>query len=202
VPVVRALAPLVRVSIDTRHRAVAEAALEAGATLLNDVSSRLAPVAAQAGAGLVVMHMQGTPKDMQLAPRYGDVVREVHTMLQGGAARAHDLGIEEVYVDPGIGFGKTLEHNLALLRALPALVERGERVLVGTSRKHFLGVLSAREGAPPLPPGERLEASVASAVWAMCCGAAIVRVHDVKATVDAARLVGERVLAHDSAGVA
>jgi len=189
-PVVAALAGRVRVSIDTRHEAVASAAVDAGATLVNDVSASLAPLAAAAGVGLVLMHMRGTPADMQDHPVYGDVVGEVHTFLAERAAAARDLGVTECYVDPGLGFGKTLEHNVALLRALPRLAAQGSPVLVGTSRKAFLGALSAPPGGRALPPAERFEASLASAVWAMCCGAAIVRVHDVKATADAARLVG------------
>ena len=191
-PVVEALAPSVRVSIDTRHELVASEALAAGATLLNDVSATLAPVAADAGVGLVVMHMQGTPKDMQRNPHYDDVVAEVHSMLRREAGRAHEMGIEEVYVDPGIGFGKSLEHNLALLRALPELVASGEPVLLGTSRKRFLGALAAGPGGGVLPPEERFEASLATAVWGMCCGVAIVRVHDVRQTRDAVRLVSGR----------
>jgi dihydropteroate synthase len=190
-PVVAALSGEVRVSIDTRHAEVAAAALDVGATLVNDVSATLATVAASRHAGLVVMHMQNTPADMQVNPHYEAVVDEVHAFLAQRAASARALGVEELYVDPGIGFGKTLEHNVALLKALPDLVRGGDPVLVGTSRKRFLGVLSAAAGEAPLPVGERLEASLATAVWAMCCGVAIVRCHDVKATADAARLVGE-----------
>lgn len=190
-PVIEALAPHVRVSIDTTKRAVAEAALERGATLLNDESCQLAAVAAAAGAGLVVMHMRGTPCDMQLDPRYDDVVDEVHAALAVAARAAHDAGVGEVYVDPGIGFGKTAGHNLALLRALPELVALGEPVLVGTSRKSFIGRLLARPGGPPLPPEERLEGSLATAVWAAAAGAAMVRVHDVAPTAQAVRVVGE-----------
>ncbi|HLI15204.1 MAG TPA: dihydropteroate synthase [Acidimicrobiales bacterium] len=189
-PVVAALAKLARVSIDTMKPSVAAAAVDAGATLVNDVSASLASVAAAAGVGLVVMHMQGTPKTMQDDPRYEDVVREVHGALRAGAAAARAAGVEEVYVDPGIGFGKTLEHNLALLGALPELVAAGEPVLVGTSRKSFIGRVLAPPGAAPLPPAERFEGSLASAVWAMAAGVAMVRVHDVAPTVHAARLVG------------
>lgn len=189
-PVVGALAPIVRVSIDTMKPAVATAACRRGATLVNDVANRSAGAAAQAGAGFVVVHMRGTPKDMQLDPRYDDVVAEVFEALESGAAAARQLGVTEVYVDPGIGFGKTVEHNLQLLRNLPELVARGVPVLVGTSRKSFLGRLAAPPGAEPLPPADRFEGSLATAVWAMAAGAAIVRVHDVAATVQAARLVG------------
>jgi dihydropteroate synthase len=199
-PVVAALAPEVRVSIDTMKPEVAMAAVEEGATLVNDVACCLADVAAATGAGLVVMHMRGTPKDMQRDPRYDDVVREVFDSLTRAATAAHAAGVGELYVDPGIGFGKTAEHNLALLQAVPELVALGEPVLIGTSRKSFLGRLLAPAGAPPLPPEERFEASLATAIWAMAAGAAIVRVHDVKATAQAARLVGEVVRSAAPAG--
>jgi dihydropteroate synthase len=191
VPVVEALAPEVRVSIDTVKPAVAEAAVAAGATLVNDVSATLAPVAAELGAGYVVMHRQGTPATMQLDPRYRDVVREVAEFLAQGANEANELGIDEVWIDPGIGFGKTLEHNLSLLRHVDELVALGFPVLVGTSRKGFLGVLLGRsDGRDELVPADdRLEASLATATWAMACGARMVRVHDVRPTVQAAKVV-------------
>ncbi len=188
-PVVEALSARVRVSIDTRKPAVAEAAIARGATLVNDVSMRLASCAAAGGAGLVVMHMRGTPADMQDDPRYSDVVAEVHSCLGAGALAARRAGVEEIYVDPGIGFGKTLEHNLALLRSLPELVAEGTPVLLGASRKSFLGRLAAPLGSPPRPPSERLEGSLAVAVWAAACGVSMLRVHDVAATVQALALV-------------
>jgi dihydropteroate synthase len=197
VPVVEALAGEVRVSVDTVKASVAHAALRAGASLLNDVSASLAAVAAEHGAGFVAMHCKGTPVDMQIDPRYDDVVGEVSAFLDRHAALARALGVTEIYIDPGIGFGKSVRHNLQLLAALPELVATGVPVLVGTSRKGFIGHLGAggspdgRVGdVPPLGPGERLEGSLASAVWAMACGAAVVRVHDVAATVQAARLFG------------
>ena len=182
-PVVEALAPHVRVSIDTRKAEVAEAALAAGATLVNDVSATLAPVAAAAGPGVgwVAMHMQGDPRTMQDDPTYGDVVAEVRDFLLDRAATA---GVAEVWIDPGIGFGKTLEHNLALLASLDRLVATGYPVVVGTSRKGFLGRLTGGAGAD-----DRLEASVATAAWALAQGAAMVRVHDVRPTVAAVRLL-------------
>lgn len=193
-PVVEALAPVVRVSIDTAKPEVARAAVAAGATLVNDVSGRCAEVAAAAGVGLVVMHMRGTPKTMRDRATYRDVVAEVRSFLAEGAARARELGVREVYVDPGIGFAKTAEHDLALLHALPELVADGAPVLVGASRKSFLGRVSAREGEAAPGPGDRLEASLAVATWALAAGAAVVRVHDVAATVQAARLAGSEPL--------
>ena len=198
VPVIEALAGEVRVSIDTAKSSVAHAALAAGATLLNDVSSSLAAVAAEHGAGFVAMHCKGTPADMQLDPRYDDVVGEVRQFLERCVTNARAAGVTEVYIDPGIGFGKSVRHNLQLLAALPELVATGVPVLVGTSRKSFIGHLGAggspdgRVGeVPPLGAHDRLDGSLASAVWAMACGAAVVRVHDVAATVQAARLFGE-----------
>ena len=198
VPVIEALAGEVRVSIDTAKASVAHAALAAGATLLNDVSSSLAAVAAEHGAGFVAMHCKGTPADMQLDPRYDDVVGEVRQFLERCVTNARAAGVTEVYIDPGIGFGKSVRHNLQLLAALPELVATGASVLVGTSRKSFIGHLGAggspdgRVGeVPPLGAHDRLDGSLASAVWAMACGAAVVRVHDVAATVQAARLFGE-----------
>ncbi len=190
-PVVGALARLGRVSIDTMKPEVAEAACRAGATLVNDVAGLCVEVAAGAGAGIVIMHMQGQPATMQRDPHYDDVVSEVIAALDFGAKRARSAGIREVYVDPGIGFGKTVEHNLQLLAALPELVGRGEPVLVGASRKSFLGRVITGPGEPPRPIDERREGSLATAVWAMACGCAVVRAHDVKETAQAARLVGD-----------
>jgi len=189
-PVVEALAPLVRVSVDTRHASVAEAAIEAGATLVNDVSASLWEVAAAAGVGWVALHMQGDPRTMQADPRYGDVVAEVRAFLLERADQAVAAGVSEVWIDPGIGFGKTTEHNLALLNRLEAIADAGFPVLVGTSRKGFLGKLTG--GAPA---DDRLEASLTTAVVAAAKGAAMVRVHDVRFTVDAMRIVGEEVAA-------
>ena len=188
VPVIAALAPQVRVSVDTRKAVVAEAAIGAGATLVNDVSATLWPVAAAAGVGWVAMHMRGTPETMQREAHYDDVVGEVRAFLIARAAEAREAGVDEVWIDPGIGFGKTRAHNLALLRGLGTLAAIGEPLLVGTSRKSFLGELAG--GAPA---DDRLEGSLATAVWSMTQGAAMVRVHDVAPTVQAARLLGEDV---------
>ena len=193
VPVVRALAEVLqantRLSVDTRKRSVAEAAIQAGATIVNDVSASLWPVAAEGGVGWVAMHMKGEPADMMSRAHYGDVVGEVGSYLVERAERAAAGGVKEIWVDPGIGFAKTTSHNLALLARLGDLVATGWPVAVGISRKRFTGaVASGTEGAP-VPAEERLEASLAGAVWAMACGASMVRVHDVKPTADAARLV-------------
>jgi dihydropteroate synthase len=188
--VVEALAPEVRVSIDTTKPEVAEAAVAAGATLVNDVSALLWPVAARHGVGWVAMHRKGTPSDMQHAPSYADVVGEVREFLVDRASLARSAGVEEVWIDPGIGFGKTVRHNLELLAGLDDLVGTGFSVLVGTSRKSFLGVVAPSPDGQPAPVGERLPGSIATAVWAMSRGATMVRVHDVAETVQAVTLVG------------
>ncbi len=189
-PVVKALAARVDVplSIDTRKPEVAEAALAAGACLVNDVTgflgdARLAQVAAAAGAACCLMHLQGTPQTMQQAPSYGDVVEEVVAYLRQGVERALAAGIprQRILVDPGIGFGKTAGHNLFLLRRLPELRVLGLPILVGTSRKSFLGQLAGGK-----PPGERLAATLGSiAALAVMGGADVVRVHDVTEAKDA-----------------
>jgi dihydropteroate synthase len=195
VPVVAALVGRgVRVSVDTVKPEVATAAVEAGASLVNDISASLWPVAAATGAGWVAMHMQGRPRSMQEDPRYGDVVAEVRDLVLARARRALDAGVAEVWVDPGIGFGKTMAHNLSLLRHLDELVTAAAAagcagVAVGTSRKRFLGVL-ASSGGEPAPVAERLEGSLATAAAALVAGAGLVRVHDVAATVQVARLYG------------
>ncbi len=185
VPVIEALAAHGRVSVDTRKRAVAEAAVAAGATLVNDVSATLWQVAAESGPGVgwVAMHMQGEPATMQKAPVYKDVVGEVRQFLVERAETARNAGVQEVWIDPGIGFGKTAEHNLSILRRLSSLVATGHPVLVGTSRKSFLGALAG--GAPVT---DRLEGSLATAVHAVAQGARMVRVHDVEPTVQALRI--------------
>ena len=130
------------------------------------------------------MHMQGTPATMQRAPQYHDVVTEVREFLTARAATARDAGVEEVWIDPGIGFGKALDHNLVLLRRLGDLVATGFPVVIGASRKTFIGRLTG-----DAPVDDRLEGSVATAVWAAVQGAGMVRVHDVDATVRALDLV-------------
>lgn len=194
VPVIEALAGLGRVSVDTAKAPVAEAAAAAGATLINDVSASLHEVAADHGVGWVAMHMRGEPRTMQVAPRYADVVSEVEAFLLERAERARAAGVREVWIDPGIGFGKTADHNWALLAALPRLVAAGPPVVVGTSRKAFLGAATAAADgrAEPTDPADRLEASVATAVRAVAAGAAMIRVHDVAATVAALDAAGTR----------
>jgi dihydropteroate synthase len=192
VPVVERLAEAgVRVSVDTRKPGVARAAAAAGATMLNDVSASLHEVAAELGVAWVAMHAQGDPRTMQDDPHYDDVVREVRDHLLACAERARAAGVREVWIDPGIGFGKTLEHNLALLAHLPELVAAGHPVLLGTSRKQFLGrLLAASDGrTDPVPVDDRLEGSLATATWAFACGVQMVRVHDVRAIGHAASVV-------------
>jgi dihydropteroate synthase len=202
----------VRLSIDTRHESTARAAVAAGADIVNDVSASLAPVAAELGCAWVAMHMSGVPGTMQDAPAYADVVAEVSAFLAERISWARSLGVGEVWVDPGIGFGKTTGHNVALLAATERLAGLGAPLLVGVSRKRSLGVLAARAdrrlaphpgpaggGADFEPPGERLEplsvaerraGSLSSAGWAMIHGARMVRVHDVVPTVRLARTLG------------
>jgi dihydropteroate synthase len=189
-PVIDALAPHVRVSVDTVKAGVAAEAVAAGATLVNDISATLWPVAASTGAGWVAMHMRGTPRTMQVDPRYDDVVTEVRSYVLDRARQAADAGVAEVWVDPGIGFGKTVDQNLALLRHLDELADGGFPVMVGTSRKSFLGRLTAGPDGSPAVVDNRLAASLSTATWAMLSGATMVRVHDVAATVQAATLVG------------
>ena len=177
------------ISIDTQKAEVARAAIAAGADIINDVSALadpgMAAVAAETGAGLVLMHMLGTPETMQNNPRYDDVVSNVWNFLEERMAFAVGRGIapEQIALDPGIGFGKTDEHNLALLKGIPQLAAAGRPVLVGVSRKSFIGRITGggTDG--------RLAGSLAVAAFAVLRGAHILRVHDVKESCDAARLV-------------
>jgi dihydropteroate synthase len=197
IPVIEGLSGHVRLSIDTTKPEVARAAVAAGATLINDVSASLWEVAAETGAGWVAMHMRGRPATMQDDPRYDDVVDEVESFLVERAAAAVSAGVTEVWIDPGLGFGKTAGHNLALLAHLDRLVATGYPVLVGASRKRFLGALLAisdgldpsGEGPALVAPDDRLEGSIACATWAMHLGARMVRAHDVLPTVQAAQVV-------------
>ena len=184
-PVIEALAGDCRISIDTSKPGVAAAAVAAGASIINDVTASLHEVAASLDAGWIAMHMQGTPRTMQDQPTYVDVVAEVRDFLVERAEKARAAGVDDVWIDPGIGFGKTADHNLTLLHHLGALVSTGWPLAVGASRKGFLGRLTG-----DAPVEDRLEASLAVATWSMLRGAAIVRVHDVAETVRAARVVG------------
>jgi dihydropteroate synthase len=185
-----ALGDTVRLSVDTQKAEVARAACAAGATLVNDVSSTLASVAAECGAGYVVMHRQGDAATMQIAPHYDDVVAEVMAFLRDGAAAARAAGVDEVWLDPGIGFGKTPTHNWRLLAHLDRVVALGHPVLVGASRKGFLGLaLAASDGVDDVAVDDRREASLAVATWAMAQGVRMIRAHDVRMTVQAARVV-------------
>jgi dihydropteroate synthase len=190
VPVIEQLtAEGLAVSVDTSKAAVADAALKAGATIVNDVSGardpRLLEVTAEAGAAYVLMHSRGTPRDMTSLTDYGDVVAEVFEFLAEGLERctAAGIAVDRIIVDPGIGFAKDAVQNLKLLHSLRQLRSLGRPVLVGASRKSFLGALLDDAG-----PAERLEGSLACAVSAVAEGAAIIRVHDVAATVRAARV--------------
>jgi dihydropteroate synthase len=187
IPVIQGLAGQVRLSVDTRKREVAEAAVEAGATVINDVSAELWPVAAQAGVGWIGMHLPADPAVMADHAHYRDVVTEVRDHLVARASAARQAGVGEIWIDPGIGFAKNAEHNLSLLRHIDQLVATGWPVSIGTSRKTFLARLSARGGTRP-GPSDRLEGSLATAAWAIAAGVDIVRVHDVAPTVWAARL--------------
>ncbi len=189
IPVIRELSRLGPVSVDTKKPEVARAAVGVGASIINDVSSTLLEVAAQLGVGYVAMHAQGDPQTMQVNPTYEDVVDEVAVFLEGVAARAHERGVRPLWIDPGIGFGKTVEHNLALLANCRRFVELAQRygagVLVGTSRKRFL----SRLGDEELDVDDRLEGSIATEAWAMLEGVSMVRVHDAVAAVQLRELL-------------
>ena len=178
VPVVAGLAGDVRVSIDTRHAEVARVAVTAGATIVNDISASLGDVAADLGVGWVAMHMRGDPRTMQDEPVYADVVAEVRDFLVERAERAAEAGATEVWIDPGIGFGKSLAENLALMNALPLFHALGHPLLLGASRKRMIGALSKEA-----PVDQRLGGSVALALEGMRAGVQVVRVHDVAETV-------------------
>jgi len=189
-PVVEGLSARgVRVSIDSRHAAVAEAALAAGAAVVNDVSglrdAEMIAVCAAAGVPVVIVHMQGDPQTLQLGPTYEDVVGEVSEYLLEAAERALAAGVPSVVIDPGIGFGKTLEHNLELIRATGRLAGTGHPVMVGASRKGFVGRLTG-----VAEPRDRLAGSLAAHLYAAERGAALLRVHDVDAHRQALSVLG------------
>ncbi len=194
-PVIEALSPRCRVAVDTRRAEVATAAVAAGATIINDVSASLYTVAADLGVGWIAMHMNGEPGMMQRDPQYDDVVSEVTQYLDERATEAKRIGVEELWIDPGFGFGKTLDHNLQLMARIDKLVATGWPVAIGTSRKSMVGQLIAQsDGADQQTPlDDRLVGSVTTATYAMLHGVAMIRVHDVKAAKQAATVVaGER----------
>jgi dihydropteroate synthase len=180
--------PKVTVSVDTMKAEVARQALLEGAGIVNDVSAlradtRMAETVRRAKAKVILMHMRGMPKDMQDRPRYKNAPREVRSFLLERARFAIQSGIpkKDIWIDPGIGFGKTVGHNLEILAGLRGLERTGYPVVVGCSRKSFIGKLLGGPGLP-LPPEERLEGSVAAGLWAASNGATVLRVHDVKET--------------------
>jgi dihydropteroate synthase len=193
-PVVAGLAGKATISVDTSKAAVAIAAIEAGASIVNDVTAlrgdlEMASVCGEHGVDVVLMHMPGSPRTMQDDPRYEDVVGEVKAFLSQRLEFAVMMGIaeERIWLDPGIGFGKTLEHNLELLRRLGELRELGRPLVIGTSRKSFIGRIDGSE------VGDRLGGTIASSVLAAAEGADVLRVHDVAETAQAIR-VAEAVL--------
>lgn len=186
-PVIEALVREgVAVSVDTMKPEVMRAAIGAGCAVVNDVNAFRAPGALEAVAGapvgVIAMHMLGTPRTMQQAPRYGDVVREVASFLRGRARALEDAGVDasRIALDPGFGFGKTLEHNRSLFHALPALASLGYALVVGVSRKRMIAELTGGREV-----GGRMAGSVAAALLAAQNGARLLRVHDVRETVDA-----------------
>ena len=193
-PVIEALAgrAQVPISIDSQKPTVAREALRAGASIINDIAANRAgtemwELAAETGAGYVLMHMQGTPQTMHLAPKYDDVVAEVDAFFEDRLGRAESCGVsrEQVVLDPGIGFGKTVQHNLQLLAGLSRFRIRQRPLLLGVSRKSFIGKLVGRE------VHDRVPGSIACSVWAVLNGAQLIRTHDVAATVRAVRMIEE-----------
>ena len=192
VPVVKELCEKTdaSISIDTYKFEVAQAALEAGAGIINDITAlsdeRMGELAAERRVPVVLMHMQGTPATMQIEPEYDDVVGEVLEFLLDRAKRAERFGISKdtIFIDPGIGFGKTLEHNLSLLRNIDKFVSSGYRALVGTSRKSFISNITGREN-----PADRIFGTAATVALCAAAGVSIVRVHDVTEMVDVVKVI-------------
>jgi len=191
IPVVGALSGKIDVpiSIDTYSCEVAQAALQAGAGMINDITAlsdeRMGELAVKEEAAVVLMHMQGTPATMQAEPKYDDVVSEVLEFLVGRAKRAQRFGIlkERIFIDPGIGFGKTLNHNLLILKNIGKFVATGYRVLVGTSRKSFIAKLTGKE-----KPSDRIFGTAATVALCAAAGVSIVRVHDVAEMVEVVKV--------------
>ena len=191
IPVIEKLVLQVKipVSIDTRNYEVAKAALDSGASIINDITAladeKMSKLAAKKDLPVVLMHMQGKPKTMQAEPKYDDVVSEVLNFLLERAKAAQKAGIakDKIFIDPGIGFGKTREHNLLLLKNIDRFVGSGYRVLLGTSRKRFIGDLTGKK-----MPAQRVFGTAATVALAVAAGVSIVRVHDVAAMVDVVKV--------------
>jgi dihydropteroate synthase len=186
--------PHIPISIDTQKADIARVALERGASIINDISSLqndpdMASVIAEAQCPLILMHMKGTPTTMQDRPHYENVVEEVRSFFieRIEAAQRHGIPKEKIILDPGIGFGKTLPHNLQLLRGIPQFTSLGCPLLIGISRKSWVGLLTAEQGQSPAPE-DRLEGSIAAGMWSLSKGAHGLRVHDVRATRRALRV--------------
>lgn len=202
------LTPGTTISIDTRHEEVAIAGIEAGASIINDMSCRLGPVAGRLGVGYVAGHMQGVPQTMQTNPHYDDVVAEVLEVVVAAADEARAAGATSIWVDPGVGFGKTIDHNLELIAHMDRFVASEFPVLLGVSRKRSIGLLHAASDAGVLretPPDlvtleqtvgtdDRLEGGLAMALWAADLGVDMIRTHDIAETVQALRVVAAKKL--------
>jgi dihydropteroate synthase len=191
IPVIEAIAKKTKtlISIDTSNSQVAKAALDAGASMINDITAladeQMARLAAQKQVPVILMHMQGTPQTMQIEPKYKDVVAEVLSFLLERVKRAEGFGIpkERIIIDPGIGFGKTLEHNLKLLANIDQFVKTGYRILVGPSRKKFIGTLTGKDN-----PADRVFGTAAAVAHCASAGASILRVHDIAEMVDVIKI--------------
>jgi dihydropteroate synthase len=194
IPVIEKLAAKIKIpiSIDSKDYEVTKAALDAGAAIINDIAAlsdaKMARLAAGKKVPVILMHIQGSPGTMQIEPKYKDVVGEVLDYLLGRAAAAQKAGVEKekIFIDPGIGFGKTLEHNIKLLRNLDVFVNSGYRVLLGTSRKNFIGTLTGKK-----EPKERIFGTAATVAIAAAEGVSIVRVHDVAAMTDVVKVANK-----------
>jgi dihydropteroate synthase len=191
VPIIEKLAAKIKIpiSIDSKNYEVTKAALDAGAVIINDVTAlsdeKTAGLAAEKGVPVILMHIQGSPGTMQIEPKYENVVGEVLNYLLQRARAAQKAGVEKekIFIDPGIGFGKTLEHNIELLRSIDVFVSSGYRVLLGTSRKSFIGTLTGKK-----TPKERIFGTAATVALAAAAGVSIVRVHDIAQMVDVVKV--------------
>ncbi|MBC8378860.1 MAG: dihydropteroate synthase [Planctomycetes bacterium] len=203
VPVIKELSKTIQIpiSIDTQDPDVAQAAIEAGASIINDITAladdRMTQIVVDCEVPVILMHMQGTPQTMQAKPLYDDVVSEVAEYLMGRAKSAEEAGIkaEHIFLDPGFGFGKTTAHNLQLLNRLDLFCDLGYRVLVGTSRKRFIGELTGGDKA-----ADRIFGTAASVAWAIAKGASIVRVHDVIQIADVVKVTNAICRVNESVG--